>query len=312
MTTVLKICRTISSLIKVLNIYKKPGKTIGFVPTMGAIHKGHISLIHQSTKKHNYTVCSIYINPKQFNNKIDFINYPKQEESDINKLKQTKCNIVFIPSSQEMYPDHDDDRYDVDKREEEGIENFTKSHNVFSQLEGKKRPGHLVGMMIIVHKLFQLVEPNTAYFGEKDYQQLWIIRLYKKTFPDSPTITGVDTVRENNGLALSSRNKHLNSNQIKVATKLFKALNEFVKKINIYFTHSKDTQIAKKIIDHIKEEVLKNILKNPLIKLDYFELINVENFNFVEKIDCNKKYRVLIAAYVGEIRLIDNTGLELC
>ena len=293
----LKVIRNINSLYQELKVVRKKTIDIGFVPTMGAIHEGHISLIQNSVKENKITICSIYVNPKQFNDKKDLVHYPRDLIGDIKKLEQANCDILFLPLDCEIYPNNFQDR----------DYNFTTVLNI---LEGERRPGHFKGVLNVVQILFELVQPTRAYFGEKDYQQLWIIMSFQKTYKLPLSIQPVQTIRDTDGLALSSRNKRLSVAQKKVAVNLYMALNLLKEKIEQYFKESPSLFIEKNKLQKIRLKVLKPILSNSSIKLDYFEIIEVENFSFVTNLHCNKIYRVLIAAYIGEVRLIDNISIN--
>ena len=258
---------------------------IGFVPTMGTLHKGHLSLIKNSLNENDNTIVSIFINPTQFEKKEDFMKYPYEIESDIKKLEKiSKKIILFSPSNYEMYQDKIIS-YDF---------NF---NNLDKFMEGKYRKGHFEGVATIVSKLLNLIEPAKIYFGEKDFQQLRIIEnLIKKKYPKINLIR-CETIRHENGLAFSSRNKKLNNSSLKIATNLYKALN-FVKQ-NIYTVDLKN----------IRREVLKYLSQFPEIKIEYLEIADEETLTPVEDFVNGKKYRVFIAAYIFDIRLIDNIKL---
>ena len=215
----MKIIRRIRALNRIITDNKARGFLIGFVPTMGSIHKGHISLVQKSILENDYTICSIYVNPTQFNDKTDFIKYPREEEKDIKILREFNCDAVFLPNDKEMYP----------KKEGPFKDAFISEH--MNILEGEKRPGHFLGVITIISKLFNLIQPNKAYFGEKDYQQLYIIQFFVKKFKIPVEIRSCKIVRERNGLALSSRNKHLTLNEKRVAKHLFKTLQFLQKKL---------------------------------------------------------------------------------
>jgi pantoate--beta-alanine ligase len=293
----LKILRTISCLQTFLQECREQRGTIGFVPTMGTLHEGHLSLLKKSIKNNDYTICSIYVNPKQFNNKKDLDAYPRNIQSDIEQLTVINCDVLFLPSDAEMYKSTDVCvEYDFG--------------NVFNILEGEKRPGHFAGVVTIVHKLFNLIKPDKAYFGEKDYQQLRIIRLFVKKWNLPIQIISCPTVRNSKGLALSSRNKNLTIKQETAAIHLSKALMKLQDGvIQFQRTHRKSILKSEELIK-LKHLAIKSIIAHPLIKLDYFEIIESENFRFTDCIDSNKNYRALIAVYVGEIRLIDNISIK--
>ena len=258
---------------------------IGFVPTMGALHNGHLSLIKNSLNENDNTIVSIFINPTQFENKQDFMKYPYEIESDIMKLEEiSKKIILFSPSNHEIYQD------------KIISENFN-FNNLDKFMEGKYRKGHFEGVATIVNKLLNAIEPTKIYFGEKDFQQLRIIEnLIKKRHPQINLIR-CETIRHKNGLAFSSRNKKLNNSSLKIATNLYKALN-FVKQ-NI---HTVD-------LKNIKKQALKYLSQFPEIKIEYLEIADEETLTTVENCVNGKKYRVFIAAYIFEVRLIDNIKL---
>ena len=264
---------------------------------MGALHEGHLHLLKQSTIDNDYTLCSIYVNPTQFNDKKDLKNYPRDSRKDINTLKANNCDILFMPDDSTMYAS---DKIPIEY-------NFT---DCFSKLEGAKRPGHFLGVVTIVHKLFTLIQPDKAYFGEKDYQQLWIINLFVKEYKLPIKIIPCKTIRNNIGLALSSRNIHLTEKEQKVAVNLFRALQKLKQLINSLNNEESSPILKKNKLTRFKNNALSIILGHKLIKLDYFEIIEIENFSFTEHIDFNKKYRALIAAYIGKIRLIDNIAIN--
>ena len=258
---------------------------IGFVPTMGALHNGHLSLIKNSLNENDNTIVSIFINPTQFENEQDFMKYPYEIESDIKKLEEiSKKIILFSPSNHEIYQD-------------KIISEKFNFNNLDKFMEGKYRKGHFEGVATIVNKLLNAIEPTKIYFGEKDFQQLRIIEnLIKKRHPQINLIR-CETIRHKNGLAFSSRNKKLNNSSLKIATNLYKALN-FVKQ-NI---HTVD-------LKNIKKQALKYLSQFPEIKIEYLEIADEETLTTVENCVNGKKYRVFIAAYIFKVRLIDNIKL---
>jgi pantoate--beta-alanine ligase len=293
----LEILRSISSLQTFLQKCRKQNGVIGFVPTMGALHQGHLSLLSNSIRDNDHTICSIYINPKQFDKKEDLVSYPRTTVSDIEQLKQIHCDALFLPSDSEMY--HADDvsiEYD-----------FT---HLFNMLEGEKRPGHFLGVVTIVHKLFNLINPDKAYFGEKDYQQLQIIKLFVKKYNLPVEIISCATVRNSKGLALSSRNKNLKPHEEEAALNIVKTLKKLKHDVSEFKRTYSNTPLKNQDLIRLKHLAIKIIIANPLIKLDYFEIIESENFRFTDYIDYNENYRALIAVYIGETRLIDNISIN--
>jgi len=287
----LKIIKDIKNLKKFIFQIKEKNQLIGFVPTMGCLHNGHLSLLNQSIIENDITICSIYINPTQFNDHNDFLTYPRDYNLDINLLQSIECDLLFLPTDKEMYPNHD-----------LNIKQY--NHNCMNILEGEKRPGHFSGVITIVNRLFSLIQPDRAYFGEKDYQQLWIIQLFAKTFQVPIKIQSCPTIRSENGLALSSRNINLTTEEKAQAGVLFKTLELFKNEVKYKGILNKVDFAA------LKQELINIVATHSLIKLDYFEVIEEEYFRFVTEIKNNKKYRILIAAYVGQIRLIDNMLIE--
>jgi pantoate--beta-alanine ligase len=259
-------------------------KAIGFVPTMGALHQGHVSLIEASKKDNDLTVCSIFINPTQFNNPIDLEKYPVTLDADINKLEQSSCDVLFIPAKDEVYPpSYVSEKYDLGPLE--------------TVLEGKYRPGHFQGVCQVVDRLLQMVRPDTLYLGQKDYQQCMVIKkmIELKGFTCATILC--DTVREKDGLAMSSRNLRLNPEERKQAVKISEAL---------YFI--KNGLQPGKMAGKIKEAHQQ--LNNNNFKIDYVALADANDLTLLEEWDGQTKIVVLVAAYLNEIRLIDNMVLN--
>lgn len=264
---------------------KKNKKTIGFVPTMGALHKGHLFLIEQAKKKNDLTVASIFVNPTQFNNQEDLDNYPKTLEKDIELLESVSCDVLFVPTITEIYQKNVvSNKFDFD-----GLEH---------EMEGKFRIGHFDGVGTIVKTLFEIVSPKNAYFGEKDFQQLQIIKklVTKNQLPIS--IKGCAIYREKDGLAMSSRNARLSSEQRKVAPIIYKVL----KKVKKKFPEETEEEIS---------EWVENQFKNhPFLQLEYFTIADEKSLKPINIKEFDKKYRAFIAVFAGNIRLIDNIQLK--
>lgn len=262
----------------------KNGTTIGFVPTMGALHEGHLSLVEKAKKENDIVVVSIFVNPTQFDNADDLINYPKTIEKDLSLLKSFNCDIVFTPTPEEIYAnDIQSQSFDF-----EGLE---------FQMEGKFRKGHFNGVGTIVKRLFEIVKPHKAYFGEKDFQQIQIIRkmVEKKNLPVQ--IISCPIHREKDGLAMSSRNTRLTIAQRAAAPFIYETL----KKAKSQF----GTKNASEVIKWIENE-FKN---HPLFTLEYVEIADEETLLPVETKNPTKKYRAFIAVFAGKVRLIDNISL---
>jgi len=253
---------------------------IGFVPTMGALHEGHISLIKESIKKCEITICSIFINPTQFNGKSDLIKYPKTLKQDIDKLIEYKCDILYQPEAEDLYTKN------------ETRKSFLL-RGIDQELEGAFRPNHFNGVATIVEKLLNIIKPNISFFGMKDIQQLMVIKELVKSKKINTQIIGLPTVREKNGLAKSSRNIHLSEKNRKQASLIFKQLTFCKQNIT-----SDNINIT---LEKAKEKLIKE-----KIKIEYFELINLDSFKSSDKIFTDKKYAICVAVYIAGIRLIDN------
>jgi len=260
---------------------KNNGLRIGFVPTMGALHLGHVALIRQCIQQGCHAICSIFVNPTQFNNPKDLEKYPRTLEQDLAMLKEAGCHAVFIPSVDEIYGDAP--TYNFDFGELEKI------------LEGKYRPGHFKGVATVVSLLFDAVKPHKAYFGKKDYQQLLIIQNLVKQQQRPIEIVACPTVREADGLAMSSRNIRLTAQQRKKALFIPQLLKEACE------LKKNGNEIA-----YIKTELLKRISVDPEFKLEYIEFCNKQTLQTLIKVESTFPCIVLIACYLGEIRLIDN------
>ena len=271
----------IAALQKHLKPYIKQGKTIGFVPTMGALHRGHIFLIQKSIKEADLTVCSIFVNPTQFNDPADFDKYPSTVPADVEKLNKAKCDILFLPSVKEMYPD--------------GTQNKRKVDFGFlaQTLEGEHRPGHFDGMAQVVERLLRIVKPHLLYMGLKDYQQQLIVSKLIEKRKLRVKLMAMKTVRERDGLALSSRNVRLNEEQRKVATQLSKALRR-----SKYYLKT-GTEIASAQLSGRKK-----LERNKEIEIEYFEIRNANTLAVPKS--RKEKMVALVAAKVGGVRLIDN------
>ena len=259
--------------------------TIGFVPTMGALHKGHLSLINRAKKENEFIVVSIFVNPTQFDKKEDLDQYPRTLEKDLELLKSVDCDAVFVPEVDDIYND------------EILAVNFDFDGLEF-EMEGKHRLGHFNGVGTIVKKLFEIVKPNKAYFGEKDFQQLQIIRNMVKKNHIPVDIIGCKIFREKDGLAMSSRNIRLSEDQRKMAPFIYKTLKKAKQKF-------KENSIAE-----IIRWVQKEFENNSVLKLEYFEIANIETLKPSKRKRKKVKYRGFIAAFAGNVRLIDNIALN--
>lgn len=261
----------------------KSSKPIGFVPTMGALHEGHISLIEAAKKQCITVVVSIFVNPLQFGPSEDFEKYPRDLENDLKICKENNVDIVFVPDENEIYPSCSDK------------ELICPPENISGILCGKTRKDHFSGVAIVIKKLFDIICPDIAYFGKKDLQQLYIINWLVQEYNLPVKIVSCPTMREKNGLALSSRNKYLTSGQKDIAANLYKSLKLAKEntKLGIFTVH-------KAII-----ESLIFLSQIPEIKVEYFEAMDKENLSEVSEEKTNNFY-YLIAARVNGVRLIDN------
>lgn len=255
--------------------------TIGFVPTMGALHDGHLSLLKKSTESNTLTVISIFVNPTQFNNQEDLAKYPRTLDNDVEKIKSVSNKIiVYAPTVDDIYEGNTkSNHYNFD-----GLEN---------QMEGKFRPGHFDGVGTVVKRLFEIVKPTNAYFGEKDFQQLQIVKKLVEKEQLQVNIIGCPIFRESNGLAMSSRNERLTSDEKAKADIIFKT----IKKAKILF----GTKSAKEV----SEFVSKTFKNNKTFELEYFEIADEATLLPCIRKSKNKKYRGFIAVFVNKIRLID-------
>lgn len=279
----MKVLKSKKTLIDYVERQREMGKKIGFAPTMGALHEGHLSLYKAAKKENDEVISSIFVNPTQFNNPDDFQKYPKTLEKDIELLEKAGVDAVYVPNVDEMYPDGlNSKKYDFD-----GLEN---------EMEGKYRPGHFDGVGTIVEELFRQVQPHNAYFGEKDYQQLAIIKKMVEKTKLPVKIHGVPTLREEDGLAMSSRNVRLTETQRKEATIIYETLT----KVKEWFKVISLEEIKQKVTD---------IFRNSNFELEYFVITDEETLKEANAIDEDKEYRAFIVAYADTVRLIDNMHL---
>ncbi|MCD8438430.1 pantoate--beta-alanine ligase [Tenacibaculum finnmarkense] len=281
----MKIYKTKSALKEYLASLKKADKSIGFVPTMGALHQGHLSLIKKAKQHNAITVVSIFVNPTQFDNQEDLVNYPKTIDQDIALLESVNCEVLFLPSVAEIY----DNNITADTFNFDGLEH---------QMEGEFRDGHFDGVGTIVKSLFEIVAPNTAYFGKKDFQQLQIIKKLVKKHQIPVKVKGCTIFREEDGLAMSSRNSRLSEEYRDVAPFIYRTLKKAKKKFGI------------KSADKVTKWVVKKFKKHPLLRLEYFTIASEETLKTVKIKAENEKYRAFIAVFAGDIRLIDNIRLK--
>ena len=268
-----------------LTAQNQQNKTIGFIPTMGALHKGHLSLIQEAKKKNDLVVVSIFINPTQFNNTSDFAKYPKTIENDTQLLNRVFCDVLFLPSAEEIY----NNNIASEKFDFEGLED---------QMEGKFRQGHFDGVATVVKAFFEIINPDIAYFGQKDFQQLQIIKKMVKKYHLNTKIKGCPIFREADGLAMSSRNVRLSKEHRTAAPFIYKTLKEVRDKFNV--------KNATKATEWVENE----FKKNTFLELEYFTIADEKTLESAESNESDKKYRAFIAVFAGEIRLIDNIQIQ--
>ena len=258
--------------------------SLGFIPTMGALHEGHLSLISRSVNENQFTAVSIFVNPTQFNEKHDFDHYPRNLETDLEAMASFPIDLVFVPGSSEIYPVQDTRVFDFG-----GLD---------KTMEGLNRPGHFNGVAQVVSKLFDIIRPDRAYFGEKDFQQLSIIRALVRQLDIPVEIIACPIIREADGLAMSSRNKLLTPGQRTAATGVSKAL-------------FRARDLAETLpVDKLQEKIIHLLNKHPLVEVEYFKIVDGETLQQVSdwseagaKIGC-------IAAQIGKVRLIDNINIS--
>lgn len=277
----MQIFYTIAETQNYLKAQQKAGKTIGFVPTMGALHAGHISLIESSKKENTITACSIFVNPTQFNNTEDLKKYPRTLETDCEMLANAGCDVVFAPSAEEMYPSLPKLKFDFGTLE--------------TVMEGKFRPGHFNGVGIVVSKLFNIIKPDKAYFGLKDLQQVAVIRQMVSDLSFDLEIIPCPTLREADGLAMSSRNMRLSAEARALAPHIHKLLTLAKEKLQ-GGTSAADTQA-------FAAEYFSNY---PAFELEYLEIANFDTLEPIAQANTTGKTAICIAAFLGGVRLIDN------
>lgn len=280
--------RTISKAVEmqdVVNREKSRGKTIGFVPTMGFLHQGHLSLVRESLKKADVTVVSIFVNPTQFGPKEDFKDYPRDIDRDSEILEKEGVDYLFFPGDEEMYP--------------KGYKTYVEVHDLQDKLCGRSRPGHFCGVCTVVLKLFNIVEPDFVYFGQKDAQQAVILKRMAEDLNLKVKVEALPIVREEDGLALSSRNTYLSQEERRAALVLSKSLDEARQMVE------NGEQDAGRIMNRMREM----IDREPLARIDYLEIVDMDDIDSVIRIE--KEALAALAVFVGKVRLIDNAILRV-
>lgn len=276
----MKIANKIDELKRYLAEERQYNKKIGFVPTMGALHDGHLSLVRRCVAENDVCVVSIFVNPTQFNDKTDLATYPRTPDKDCALLEQEGCDYVFAPTEAEMYPEPDTRTFDFG--------------TVSAVMEGARRPGHFNGVAQIVSKLFYAVEPENAYFGEKDFQQIAVIRAMVKQLGLPVVINACPILREADGLALSSRNVRLTPEQRREAPLIARTLKESV------------ALAAEKSVQEVVDYVVNTINANPTMRVEYYEIVDGHTLETVKSWSDADYIVGCVTVYCGEVRLIDN------
>ncbi len=277
------VCKTASELQNTIREMRQVSDTVGFVPTMGALHEGHLSLIKRSASENKITVCSIFVNPIQFNNPEDLQKYPRTPEKDM-ELIAADCQILFMPSVEEMYPSK--------------VTEIFNFGNLETVMEGACRPGHFNGVAIVVSRLFNLVKPDKAYFGAKDYQQLQIIRAMTNQLQLPIEIVSCDIVRESDGLAMSSRNMRLTIKERALAPFISQTLTNCIQK-------TKECSPSEVI-----EFAIQEFSKHTEFEVEYIEIADEATLITINQFKKTIKARIFIAVWLGGVRLIDNLPLS--
>jgi pantoate--beta-alanine ligase len=270
---------------KHLHLQKEKGMTVGYVPTMGALHAGHLSLINESKKNTGLTVCSIFVNPTQFNDPNDYQKYPVTIEKDIYLLEKAKIDALYLPSVDDIYPGGT-----------ASLEQYDLGY-LGTILEGKFRPGHFQGVCQVMHRLLEIVKPDSLYMGQKDYQQCMVVKKLLQIMGSGIKFFACPTLREPDGLAMSSRNTRLSLNERKRAIGIYEALNYL--QIHLKFGDSQ----------HFLQEAKSILLRNNFI-IEYLELADVDTLQPTDHVNAQATIVALVAAFQDEIRLIDNMIIE--
>jgi pantoate--beta-alanine ligase len=281
----MQVFNEIGALRAFLKAKRRDGKTVGLVPTMGALHAGHLSIIQASKAANDLTVCSIYVNPTQFNNSSDLEKYPRTYDKDTESLKKVECDVLFYPINEEMYTGSSLVKFD-----------FAHLDKV---MEGRFRPGHFSGVALVVSKLFNIVEPDNAYFGQKDWQQFTIIRCLVEELKFNISLHVIETQREADGLAMSSRNLRLNGEARQQATVFYHAL-----------IAARQELKSGRNIDAVSNMVREMVERDGMVALEYFEIADSKNLNLLDNVNAADRPILCIAGFVGEVRLIDNMFLD--
>lgn len=277
----MEILRTVKQLQEAMQQHRDKHHSIGLVPTMGALHQGHISLVEQARANNNVVVVSVFVNPTQFNNATDLATYPRTEEADCQKLREAGVDYAFIPTVEEIYPEPDTRVFDLGP--------------VAATMEGPMRPGHFNGVAQIVSKLFAMTQPTRAYFGEKDYQQIAVIRRMVELEGFNIEIVACPIKRHDDGLAMSSRNVRLSPEQRAIAPLIYRTLRESVELKN-----------QGQSLEQVKQYVVDTINANPQLQTEYYEIVNASTMQPIASWDQAPTAVGCITVYCGDVRLIDN------
>lgn len=280
----MRVVKTISELKSLISGYKQENKTVGLVPTMGALHTGHKSLVDRARKENDIVVVSVFVNPTQFNNKQDLATYPRTEERDCALLEAAGCDVVFMPAVEEVYPEPDNRQFDLGA--------------VAEVMEGAHRPGHFNGVAQIVSKLFGFVEPDRAYFGEKDFQQIAVIRKMVQLDGFKLQIVACPIKREDDGLALSSRNVRLTAEQRQLAPNIYRVLKE---SCNFAKSHT---------VAETEKFVVDSLNALPQMEVEYYSIVDALTMQPVSDWADADSITGCITVYCGEVRLIDNIAYK--
>ena len=280
----MRVVKTISELKSLISGYKQENKTVGLVPTMGALHAGHKSLVDRARKENDIVVVSVFVNPTQFNNKQDLATYPRTEERDCALLEAAGCDVVFMPAVEEVYPEPDNRQFDLGA--------------VAEVMEGAHRPGHFNGVAQIVSKLFGFVEPDRAYFGEKDFQQIAVIRKMVQLEGCKLQIVACPIKREDDGLALSSRNVRLTAEQRQLAPNIYRVLKE---SCNFAKSHT---------VAETEKFVVDSLNALPQMEVEYYSIVDALTMQPVSDWADADSITGCITVYCGEVRLIDNIAYK--
>jgi pantoate--beta-alanine ligase len=276
----MKLFHTISETSAFIADLKHQGKRIGLVPTMGALHEGHLTLVRRAGKENDCVIVSIFVNPIQFNNPEDLDKYPRTLDSDLALLKEAGCDMVFVPSEKEMYP--------------EPVREVIDFGELDKVMEGRFRPGHFNGVAIVVRRLFEIIHADNAYFGEKDFQQLTIIKKFVNDLALSVRIIPCPIIREPDGLAMSSRNQRLLPEERAVAPFVYACLQKAAESYSFFTPEG--------VIQMIRED----FEQNPMFRVEYVEIVDMESLLPIIDWNESKQVIVCVAVYLGHVRLIDN------